>query len=328
MKLHAGFDIGGTNARLSLFDEAWSTVASERRGIRDQHRPEDIADTVAQMLREALDGLDVPDGEAELGAVGLGLAGQLDKTGETVLNAPNLGWRDVGFAGMVRQRLAGLAPDRVLVANDLSAIVWGEFVAGAVADVDDVLGVYVGTGIGGAIVTAGALMAGSGGKAGEIGHSKVEPGGRLCGCGQRGCVEAYAGGIHLEEQVGRVAESAGLDEVFREGEELDVDLSAADELAADHDDLDAVWERATDYLAIVIANACTLLNPSVLLLGGGVVMNCDDFRQRLLEKIPALVLAAARQDLEIRLPEMGDDAGVLGAARLAGAFADQPGEVS
>jgi glucokinase len=316
MTRFAGFDIGGTNARLSLFDDSWQTLVELRRRVRGC-QPQAMSATVRDMLLDACGDAGVDP--RELYSVGVGIAGQLDPAGQIVLNAPNLGWRDVHFADLITDALEpDIGRHHTRIVNDLNAILWGEHCAGAVRDVKNVLAVYVGTGVGGAILAAGRLYTSAGGKAGELGHSKVVPGGRLCGCGERGCVEAYAGGVHLEQLAAEIAERHGIDEVLCPDQDITADLHAADRLAAaGHADFDELWDRATDYLALIMANACTLLNPSVLLLGGGVLGNLENFRGRLLTKVPPLVLKSARDDLEIRFPELADDAGVLGAAQLA-----------
>ncbi len=286
----AGFDIGGTNARLSIFvEDSFDVVYEDRQGTRGVGTAEEMASLVAGMVAES--GLDVS-------AVGIGLAAQLSKGGKTVVNAPNLGWRNVGFAELVEAQ----TQTSVRVVNDLNALAWGEFVYGAGRDHDDILAVYVGTGVGGAAICDGVLVEGHGGVAGEIGHAKVNVGGRLCGCGERGCVEAYAGGVHLEKQVAAI--------------NAEFDLSQAD-AGLDDAELANLWSQSTDYLAITVANACTLLNPGLLLLGGGVLSNLPHFRQQFLEKLPGVILEAARRDLEIQFGELGDRAGMIGAAQLA-----------
>ncbi|MGM0559214.1 MAG: ROK family protein [Myxococcota bacterium] len=303
----AGFDIGGTHARLVVYDDDWEALARERRRTRDILEPEELA----ELMRDMLDAV----GDEPIDAIGVGMAAQLEADGRVIANAPNFGWTDVAFAETLADALddaAGAAPS-IHIVNDLSALLWGEFHAGAARGHRHTLAVYIGTGVGGAILADGELVDGAGGKGGEIGHVKVAPGGRLCGCGQRGCVEAYAGGAHLERQVLDVATELGLDEL-RGG---DVDLSEAEELLEDVPELEDIWERATDYLAVSLANAITLLNPGALLIGGGVFENLDDFARRVLTKTTPLISASARDDLEIITPELGDDAGVLGAALLA-----------
>ncbi len=320
MKLLAGFDVGGTNARLALYDASFTCVAQARARVRDTTMPEEIAQILLTMLDQAFDELATTSNisPTDLHTVGIGLAAQMSADGELIVNAPNLGWRDVALASLLRKKLQGrYGSTRVRIINDLKALLWGEHIAGAVTSSSDVLAVYVGTGIGGAILDDGKLMFGAGGKAGEIGHTKVVVNGRLCGCGQRGCVEAYAGGVHLETQVATIANSLQLNQLFRDDDHNLVDLGRADAMAHSVPELDELWTRASDYLALTLANACTLLNPGVLLLGGGVIMNCFDFRERVLTKIPPLIMASARDDLDIRLPTLGDDAGPLGAAVLA-----------
>jgi glucokinase len=303
----AGFDIGGTHARLVVYDQQWRVKARDRRGTREVVEPRELA----ALMREMLDRV----AEYAVDAIGVGLAGQLGADGRVIANAPNFGWTDVAFADLVADTLdTDAKTPSIRIVNDLSALLWGEFQAGAARGHLDTLAVYIGTGVGGAILTEGALVDGAGGKAGEIGHVKVAPGGRLCGCGQRGCVEAYAGGAHLERQVLDVATGLGLDGLRDDG---DVDLGAAEEMLMDVPELDAIWERATDYLAVSIANAVTLLNPGALLIGGGVFENLARFSTLVLTKTTPLISASARDDLEILTPDLGDDAGVLGAAMLA-----------
>jgi glucokinase len=312
--MYAGFDIGGTTARATLFDSDWQVREETTRSVRSNRSPDAVADLVADILRGWLESDDV----SALESVGLGLAAQLDADRGLVHNAPNLGWRDVSFVEMLRDHLGDEADGPAIrLANDLNAILRGELAAGAVDDASDVLAVYVGTGVGGAIASDGRIVQGADGQAGEIGHDKIEVGGRLCGCGERGCVEAYAGGIHLEERVARLARERGLDGVWEDDSRESVDLAEADARSETDEAIDALWTEATDALALIVANACTLLDPGILLLGGGIVDHLDHYRRRLLSKIPPQVLEVVRTDLEIRSPELGDRAGVLGAARLA-----------
>lgn len=291
--LVAGFDIGGTHARVRVFDKDLSVVHEERRRIRGETSPDDVALTITEMLLAG----------PEVKHVGIGFAGLLSVDGRTVHNSPNLHWRDVDFGRLLDEH----APNHeFVVTNDLNAMLWGEHKAGACRDADNALAVYVGTGIGGAIMMDGELLVGSGGMAGEIGHTKVVVDGRHCGCGGRGCVEAYAGGVHLERMVAdALPELAG-----------ERDLASADGLFGENESVTHIWETATDHLAMIVANACTLLNPAVLLLGGGVVENLENYRLLLLRKITPLIVGPARDDLDIRFGEL-DEAAVLGAALLA-----------
>lgn len=321
MTLRAGFDVGGTNARLQLFGPQYRSLAEERERSREASAPRELADLMVEMLRRALKSAD--ESFQDLESIGVGIAAQLDVDGRTVRNAPNLGWRDLDFVDSLQKALrsAGfvgpLPPIRLV--NDLNAQVWGEHRSGAIQDADDVLAVYVGTGVGGAILANGELITGAGGNAGEIGHSKVVVGGKICGCGERGCVEAYAGGLHLEESLRRLARENPSDEVLQSIVTADLVLTGrADEAAGSHELINALWEEATDYLSMVIANAVTLLNPAALLLGGGILENCDAFHSLVLQKTLPLILQVARENLEVRRAEISDLSGMIGAADLAG----------
>lgn len=309
--------MGGTNARAHLFDEQLQSLGGAQTRIRGAADPEQMTETLLELLIDICDQAGVEPASME--AIGLGLAGQLSVDGLTVRNAPNLGWRDVPFAQLFKETLqkgAGVQPSVRLI-NDLNAQLWGEHLAGVVRGIQDVLAVYVGTGVGGAILSGGRLITGAGNNAGEIGHSKVVAGGRPCGCGEQGCVEAYAGGINLERRLAELLDSSPDPELttLRTGNRID--LGAADKLAIDHPSVGQIWEEATDFLALIIANACTLLNPAALLIGGGVFENCHHFRSITLQKAIPLVLAVSREVLEVRQPSLGGLSGMLGAADLA-----------
>ena len=316
--LRIGYDIGGTNARICAFDASFGVLATKRARLRDDTSPAGVANIMSALLADLLE--ELWQGEDVIESVGVGIAAQLQRDGRTVINAPNLGWRDLDFAKVLEDTLPTEAP--VLLVNDLNALLWGEYTAGAAKGYSDVLAVYVGTGVGGGLIASNQLIEGGGGKAGEIGHVKVEVEGRRCGCGEHGCLEAYAGGIHLETLTRQALVHEDTPTKLRDrissGENGEVvDLLASDQLADQWPALEAIWEDASKKLAMSIANACTLLNPSLLLMGGGVWENCGRFRERTLTRLTPLILQAARADLAIAEPQLGDIAGMLGAAALS-----------
>ncbi|RDV36505.1 ROK family protein [Bradymonadaceae bacterium TMQ3] len=316
--LSVGIDLGGTNARLQVFNDALHPISEAHSRVREHCEPEAICQQLCTLLKSAC--LDARLNVGHLQVIGVGLAGQLSRDGRTVLNAPNLGWLNTAFARIFEEALAselGVAPP-VYIFNDLNALVYDEWRLGAARDVGDVLGVYVGTGVGGAIIAGGQLIRGQGNNAGELGHMKVVPEGRRCGCGQRGCLEAYAGGRHLEA---RVAETLDAHPTLRDAHpELAgavLQLSAIDPLAEHHPALSEIWEQTSDLLALSLANACTLLNPAALILGGGVLDHCPNLRRRVVDKTLPLVLDVARRELQVLQPLGGAESGPRGAATLA-----------
>ena len=180
--------------------------------------------------------------------------------------------------------------------------------------------VFVGSGVGSAIIANGKLVNGGGGVAGELGHIKVVPNGRRCGCGELGCLEAYAGGHNLIAQT-RELLATGRSHVLTEltgGDPARV-TPVTLEQAAEAGDAEAreIYERASLMLALAVANQVTVLNPARLILGGGVLAHCPGIRRRVLEGVQAYASTTSREGLLISDAELGDDSGLIGAALLA-----------
>ncbi|MBI4511479.1 MAG: ROK family protein [Deltaproteobacteria bacterium] len=316
-----GVDLGGTHLRVALVD---LLSATRETPVRRSERKVPLGgandpDLVAGLLAGAVeDSLQEAGHEGALVPVGIGVAGMLrGKTG-IVANAPNLGWRDVNFRSLVEMRLPRR---RVELYNDLNAIAYGEHVFGAGRGVDDILCVYLGTGIGAGLVCGGRLVEGASNVAGEIGHVKVEqgPSARPCGCGARGCLEAYAGGHNLMERVraelgharSRAVELAG-------GNRKDVHPGHLDQAAREGDPYAArLWDEIGPLVGVALANAVTLLNSARLILGGGVYFGAPALRERVLLAFGAMVNRQSGDACVVVDAALRDDAGILGAAALA-----------
>ncbi|GCE78454.1 ROK family glucokinase [Cellulomonas biazotea] len=311
--MHAiGVDIGGTKIAAGVVDEDGVILAQ----TRVETSPDDVAGidrAIAEVYGELA-------GSYEIGAMGLAAAGFVAADRSGVLFAPNIAWRDYPLRDKVK---ALIADDiTVVVENDANAAGWAEFRYGAARDVDDMLMLTVGTGLGGAIVSNGELVRGAWGVASEVGHMRVVPGGHYCGCGHEGCWEQYASGSALvrdaqaavltqPDRAQRLLELAGdaeklvgpqITQAAQEGDPLAIDLLA--ELGR--------------WLGEGAASATALLDPALIVVGGGVVAAGD------------LLLAPARRGFAEQLsgrghrPEatfvpasMGNDAGMVGAADLA-----------
>src|SRR5512142_916474 len=196
MPLAIGVDLGGPNARAAVVDvDTGEIVAAHKEPLRERD-PARVVEVVRHALAEAAGAASVAVSAA--GGVGVGVAGQcLGATG-VVLNAPNLGWRDVPFGDLLR----GAVGVPVRIANDLSVAAWGEKRFGAAKGLDDVVLVFVGSGVGAGLILGGRLHDGAQGVAGEFGHIKVRPARagaslRGCGCGEAGCLEAYTSGMNV-----------------------------------------------------------------------------------------------------------------------------------
>lgn len=291
--LGLGLDIGGTNARAAVIERASGKVASSAKALLPERSVAAVVKTAAELVTKL--GAQLP-AEAP---VGVGVAGMV--RGDVVVNAPNLGWRDVDLGGPLRAALGR----PVKLVNDLSAAAWGEFMAGAAKGATDSFTVFVGTGVGSAIISNRQLVSGASGVAGEFGHLKlVAEGGRACGCGEHGCLEAYMGGAKLTEwmtESGLSGTPSDLERLALQGETIAKGL----------------YDFAVGHLALAIANQVTVLNPGVVVLGGGVLTKCPGMVRRLTDVVFSRACAAARANLRVELAALGDDSGLVGAALLA-----------
>jgi glucokinase len=305
-----GIDLGGTFARAAVVDEQGKIIAATKIPLAERS-PSAVVESIAHAAAAA-----VSSAATSVKACGVGAAGQIHGESGVLAVAPNLGWRNVPLGEMLRVRL-GFS---VRVVNDLSAAAWGELNAGAGRGAHDMYTVFVGSGVGSAIIAGGRLVNGGGGVAGELGHIKVVPNGRRCGCGELGCLEAYAGGHNLIAQT-RELLATGRSHILKEltdGDPARV-TPVTLEHAADAGDPEAreIYERASLMLALAVANQVTVLNPARLILGGGVLSHCPGMRRRVLEGVQAYASTTSREGLLITDAELGDDSGLIGAALLA-----------
>jgi glucokinase len=313
-----GVDLGGTQVRAAVVDVVTGRILREAKDkVIDRDPPR-----VAALVQDVVERVD-PSGKRA--GVGVGFAGMLRGFTGVVANAPNFGWREVDFRSLLRDRLG----PSVELYNDLNAIAFGEARYGAARDARDMLCVFVGTGVGGGMVADGRLYIGATHLAGEIGHTKVvsplDPTARLCGCGMRGCIEAYASGANIAR---RVVEELGPSSTAAEPRRTSSAIALAggvervhaghlDHAARDGDPYArALWNEIAPMLGMVLANAVTVLNPSRLVLGGGVWEGSPELRRLVVDFYNRMVNAPSGEACVLVDTVLGDTAGVLGAAAL------------
>ena len=307
-----GMDLGGTNARAAAVDPDGRILHVVKTALTSR-TPEAAADALAGCVQQVLAAEPVRD--ATCTGYGVGLAAQLDAESGRVIVAPNLGWRDIDFGALVAARVR----HAVNLGNDLAVAAIGEWKAGAARGYKHAILVFVGSGIGSALILGGRLYRGVRGVAGELGHTKVRPGGRRCGCGERGCLEAYAGGINMGA-VAMEAIAAGRTSVLSSRVSAGQLPSASmiDQAAEEGDALALeIREDAARLVGVAAANLITELNPSVMILGGGVLLGAPRIREMVELTIRENAGRAALETCFIVAPALGDDAGVIGAAFLS-----------
>jgi glucokinase len=255
----------------------------------------------------------------EVAAIGLGAAGFVDSAGTTMLFAPNLAWRDEPLKARVEERLGR----PVVVENDANASAWGEARFGAARGYREVVMVALGTGIGAAIIIGGELYRGRWGSAGEPGHVRVVPDGRLCGCGNRGCWEQYCSGNALVAEAREFARRTpgGAMRLLQLGGGVAEGISGPEiTRAAAEGDPAALrcFQIIGGWLGQGLADLAAILDPACFVIGGGVSEAGDlliDPARASFER--ALTGRGYRPFAEIKVAELGEDAGIVGAADLA-----------
>jgi glucokinase len=304
--LVAGVDVGGTNIGIGLVDDDHAVVGRTKAGT-----PRSVADLV-DLITVGIGGLDrAPE------AIGVGLPGIIDAG--RVVQAPNLeGWDDdTDVPALITERTGIPA---VLV-NDAQAGILGEWVAGAARGDSFVLGVWLGTGVGGGLILDGKGYDGAGGGSGELGHMVVRPDGARCGCGRRGCVEAYAGRRMMTESARAMAAAGRRTRLFEIQEAKGKDKVTSGIWAAALLQEDAValeiLEEAVQALGLVVASTLNLLDLDRVVIGGGMA-------EKLGPPIATRIAAVARRhsvrpvdDDQVVVAALGDDSGIVGAAHVA-----------
>lgn len=308
--LTCGIDIGGTKIAGAIVD-AEGTIVRQARVVSPASDPSAMEQSVAALVAELAAGQTIE-------AVGVGAAGYVASDRSTVLFAPNIAWRHETL-GADLERLTGL---RVVVENDANAAAWGEFRFGGGRGHDDQLMVTVGTGVGGGVITDGRLLRGAHGVAAEIGHLRLVPEGLPCGCGNRGCLEQYGSGTALVRSARAQAEGNLLarDLLDRAGGDVHAIDGPLITTAAQEGDRFAIELLAAlgDSLGQGVASLCAVLDPGVIVVGGGVseagALLIDPLRAAFERELTG---RGFRPEAEIRLAELGGRAGVVGAADLA-----------
>jgi glucokinase len=311
MGLAIGVDIGGTKVAAGVVDAEGRVLARLRRDT-PAHDPEKVEDVIAECIRELA-------AEHDVEAAGLGAAGFVDAARSTVLFAPNLAWRNEPLRAAVEQR-TGLP---VVVENDANAAAWGETRFGAGHGQPHTITLTVGTGLGGGVVLGDELVRGAFGAAAEVGHVNMVPDGRPCGCGNHGCWEQYASGRALvheaRERAARSPQSATLLLELANGR-ADAITGPMVTTGAVADDPVALqsFEAVGTWLGHGMAALAAILDPRVFIVGGGVSEAGELLVGPAREAFQANLTARGHRPMaSVRVAQLGQDAGLIGAADLA-----------
>jgi glucokinase len=308
-KIVLAADLGGTNLRMAAVGLDGSIVFRNRMSTPSSGNQSDIVEAIAAVIDECREAL---GNDYELIGFGAAVPATVDSSDGVILSSPNLPELDgLRFAEFFADRLS--IP--VLLENDANAAAVGEKWMGASRGVENSICVTLGTGVGGGLILDGHLYRGVDGSAGEIGHIVVEPDGHPCGCGSTGCVEQYSSAtaiVRIAKEL--IPEYPGTPlSNFDELTPLEVYNAG---LAGDALSLE-VFRRVGRYLGIALGGLVNVLNPEAIVIGGGASAGWDLFVEPLQAEIKARAFRQPAERVRLMRSDLGDDAGILGAAHLA-----------
>ena len=309
-----GVDLGGTKILAGLFDPSYNCLAQMKVSTKAERGPEGVIERIARCVRDAIDESDLSIKQVR--GIGVGAPGAVNTAEGRVIFAPNLGWKDVPLKKQLEKELD--LP--VFVDNDCKLHALGVFEAEYHSKPRNLIGIFIGTGIGAGIFIDGKPYTGFNGTAGEIGHMVLDVNGPECGCGNRGCFEALASRRAIFRTIQQAVKS-GQGTVLTEmlGPDL-ADLRSGDlRKAMRRGDkfVEKVIDQAAEYTGIACGNLINLFNPEIIVLGGGVMEQLENDMLPIIDKVARKhALPGTAKGIEIVASRLGDDAGITGGAVL------------
>lgn len=309
-----GFDLGGTKMMATVYDSDFNVLGRERKKTRSKDGNEPILDRLLRTIEQALEAAKVTP--SQVAGIGLGCAAPLDLEQGSITDAPNLDWKDVPLRDVVEKRFKC----HVTVANDVDAGLFGEYVAGSAEGARCAVGIFPGTGIGGACVYEGHIFRGRTASCMEIGHLPVVANGQLCGCGGRSCLETVASRLAI---AGAAAQAVARGSAPHLAKVAGTDITAirsgalAEAIDAGDKSIEIIVRQAAHWIGVAAGYCVNLLAPDVVVIGGGLAEAMPKiFEEEVTDAARAVSLPAYRKGFKVRLASLGDDCVVRGAAAL------------
>ena len=313
--LWVGFDLGGTKMLAAVYDRDFKLLGKKRKPTKGHEGSEAGVERVLGVITKALDDAEVS--ASRIAGIGIGAPGPLDVVDGVVLDTPNLGWKNVP----IQKELEKEFDCPAVLMNDVDAGVYGESQFGAAKNARCVVGLFPGTGIGGGCVIDGEIFRGSRLSCFEVGHMRVVPDGPRCGCGRRGCLEAVASRLTISSHAAAAAyrgqaphlkEAIGTDVSDIKSGALSASIKAGDKAIED------IVRAAARHLGTAAGSLVNLLNPDVILLGGGLVEALPElYSEVVYTAAQKRSMACYRDTFKVKVASLGDYASVQGAAAWA-----------
>ncbi len=312
-KYNICLDVGGTKVLGAIFNEDREIVYRLKKKSRDRGDSSgNVEEVIVSVVEEMMEGSGIE--KSQIHAIASCAPGVIDQDDGIVLFTPNLPWRNYDIKGSMEKKF-GIP---FYIGNDVNLGVLGEYKFGAGRGYRNIVGLFVGTGLGGGLILDGELYTGHRFKAAEIGHMIMEPEGPLCNCGQRGCLETFASkqgmSAYVRQQVARGRRSL-LEEHVAEGVFRSKPLKKA-LLAKDAVAEEAV-DRACHYLAVATGSLINIFSPDLVVFGGGVIEAVGDiFLEKILAQVDHYCMPDIRSTVELKTAALGDDSILYGALAL------------
>lgn len=309
-----GIDLGGTTAKFAILNQKGEIQTKWSVETDAANEGSMIVPNLIESINHQLDRFQLTSDDFM--GIGMGSPGTVNRVDGTVIGAYNLNWKTLQ---PVREQIEKGTGIPFYIDNDANVAALGEQWIGAGNNEPDVAFITLGTGVGGGLISDGNLLHGAIDAAGEIGHVTVEPNGFQCTCGKKGCLEQYAsatGIVHLAREMSEdYAGDSKLKYQIDDGQKVDSKIIF--DLAKEGDDLAVmVVDRFAYYLGFALANVANLLNPSTIVLGGGVSKAGEFLAEKVRKNLVEFSFPTIRDITKVKIAELGNDAGVIGAASL------------
>lgn len=306
-------DIGGTKILGAIFNSKKEVVYRLKKKTKaDGEEAQNVEDTIISVVDEMLSEFGIKSSQVK--AIAAGAPGVIDQEKGIVLTSPNLPWKDYDIRTPIEKKFG----TKFYIGNDVNVGVLGEYKYGAGKGYKNIVGLFVGTGMGGGLILDGKLYTGYKFKGAEYGHMILDPEGPLCNCGQRGCLEAFSSkqgmSAYIRQQVSRGRESMMADAITGsafKSKVLKNALKAKDQVA-----MEAV-DRACHYLAIASGNLVNTFSPELVVYGGGVIEAVGDiFLEKILAEVDRYCMPSIRSTVEFKTAALGDDSILYGGLSM------------
>ncbi|MGN0639706.1 MAG: ROK family protein [Oscillospiraceae bacterium] len=309
-----GIDLGGTNIKVGLVDENYNIVQKATAKTNLPRPAEEICGTIVELIWQCLTAAKVTIGEVN--SIGIGTPGVANRNSGVVLYSCNLDFHNTDLRTLLKQRL----DKPIYVENDANAAAFGEVLAGAGKGYSDVVVVTLGTGVGGGIIIGGKIYTGFNFCGAELGHTVIEFNGRQCGCGRKGCFEAYSSAtalINMTKEAMEAHKDSKMWEIAGGDIEKVDGKTAFDGMRADDEAAKGVINMYIEYLGCGLTNIVNTFQPEVLLIGGGICKEGENLTKPLYDIIRRdSYCVDEKQSTKLDICKLGNDAGIIGAAFL------------